>query len=130
MTDQTPALDDAAEEQIEAVKPIDPKVVAPAHTHTGTDPLGRAIGPAEDHLAVKRVMNDDGKIVKPYTVEVDEKGKQTRHTIDTRAVEKAAAETAEATATKPEAVDDPKPYTPAEVAKAHADGDVLAPKEK
>lgn len=149
MTDQTPALDeqlhdetpdgptpwslggDAPEPQkVEVVKPIGPAVVAPAHTHTGTDPLGRAIGPAEDHLAVKRVMRSDGEIVKPYTETVDADGKVSRKTIDTRAVEKKAAESAAATGTKAEAVDDPTPYTPAEVAKAHADGDVLAPKEK
>lgn len=117
-------------QKIVTPKPIDPKVVVPAHTHTGTDPLGRAIGPAEDHLDVKRVMRSDGEIVKPYTETVDEKGKVTRKTIDTRSAVKAATETAEATGTKPEAADEPTPYTPSEVAAAHERGDVLPPKEK
>lgn len=39
--------------------------VAPSDTHTGTDPLGRAIGPAEDHHKIKKVRDADGKIVTP-----------------------------------------------------------------
>ena len=34
-------------------------------TPTGTDPLGRAIGPAEDHTQIKKVRDADGKIVTP-----------------------------------------------------------------
>ena len=96
-------------------KPLD---IRTGDTHTGTDPLGRAIGPAESHLHVKRVRNDEGKIVKPYTL--DEDGK--RHTIDTRAPEARVAKVAKATGTKPEAVDNPTPILPPEVARLHEDG--------
>lgn len=34
-------------------------------THSGTDPLGRAIGPAEDPAKVKKVRDLDGKVVTP-----------------------------------------------------------------
>lgn len=37
----------------ESTKP--PKDVKPSATHTGTDPTGRAIGPAEDHTKEKAV---------------------------------------------------------------------------
>jgi hypothetical protein len=38
----------------------------PASTHTGTDPLGRAIGPAEDHREIKEVIDPKtGRKVKP-----------------------------------------------------------------
>jgi hypothetical protein len=81
-------------------------------THTGTDPLGRAIGPAEDHLAVKRVRNDDGEIVTPKP------GKgQTIAKAEGR-----AKRIAEATGTKPEAADDPTPLSPSEVASLHGEG--------
>lgn len=51
----------------------DPKPLTPAEverlntadTHTGTDPLGRAIGPAEDHKHIKKVRDEDGKVVTP-----------------------------------------------------------------
>ncbi len=81
-------------------------------THTGTDPLGRAIGPRENHLAVKRIRDGEGKIVQPKP------GKG--HSI--AQAEARARKVAEATGTKPEAVDDPKPVTPAQVAKAHEHG--------
>lgn len=88
-------------------------------THTGTDPMGRAIGPLESHLRVKRVRDERGAIVEPKP------GKgQTIAKAEGR-----ARRIAEATDTKAEAVDDPKPYTPAQVAKAHADGDVLTTPE-
>jgi hypothetical protein len=106
------------------------KEIHPADTHTGTDPLGRAIGPKEDHLRVKKVFNEDGEIVNPYTVTVGDDGKPKRKPIDTRAPQARAKKTAEATGTTPEAVDEPTPYTPSEVAEAHASGEVLAPKEK
>jgi hypothetical protein len=84
-------------------------------THTGTDPLGRAIGPRENHLAVKRVRDKDGKIVTPSAG----KGRSVAQ------AEARARKVAEATGTKPEAADDPKPVTPAQVAKAHAAGVVV-----
>lgn len=108
----------------EPAKPLvdadgEPIEIRPGDTHTGTDPLGRAIGPAESHLHVKRVRNDEGKIVKPYTVAVDADGKATRKTIDTRPHEARVAKVAAATDTKPEAVDDPTPILPTEVARLH-----------
>jgi hypothetical protein len=40
--------------------------VKPAETHTGTDPLGRAVGPAEDHTEIKKVRDPEtGKVVTP-----------------------------------------------------------------
>ena len=37
-----------------------------AATHTGTDPLGRAIGPAESHTEIKKVRDPEtGKVVTP-----------------------------------------------------------------
>lgn len=40
--------------------------VKPSETHTGTDPLGRAVGPAEDHTKVKKVLDPEtGKEVTP-----------------------------------------------------------------
>lgn len=39
--------------------------VRPSETHTGTDPHGRAIGPAEDHTEVKKVLDEKGKLVTP-----------------------------------------------------------------
>ena len=78
-------------------------------THTGTDPLGRAIGPRESHLHVKRVRDDDGKIVTPKP------GKgQTIAKAEGR-----ARRIAEATDTQPEADDKPTPILPAEVARLH-----------
>lgn len=122
---------DAPEPQIiKAPEPVDVKKIATADTHTGTDPLGRAVGPAEDHLRVKKVFDEDGKVRNPYTLTTGDDGKPKREAIDTRAPEARAKKAAEATGTKPEAVDDPKPYTPSEVAAAHAAGEVLAPKEK
>jgi len=99
-----------------------PVEIRTGDTHTGTDPLGRAIGPAESHLHVKRVRNDEGKIVKPYEVKVDDDGKVTRKTIDTRGPEARVAKVAEATGTKPEAVDEPTPILPPEVARLHEGG--------
>lgn len=93
-------------------KPID---VRNGDTHTGTDPLGRAIGPAESHLHVKRVRDAEGKIVNPKP------GKG--HSIGQ--AEARARKVAEATGTKPEAADDPKPVTPAQVAKAHEAGTLV-----
>lgn len=112
-------------------KPPEPQTIAPAKppkvddlrngdTHTGTDPLGRAIGPREDHTKVKHVRNADGEIVKPYTAKVDDKGKVTTKAIDTREPEARAAKIAEATGTKAEAVDEPTPLSPSEVARLHA----------
>ena len=42
-----------------------PKDVDPLSTHTGTDPYGRAIGPAEDHKEPKKVLNEKGNLVLP-----------------------------------------------------------------
>lgn len=103
-----------------------PQIVKPAEaidvddlrngdTHTGTDPLGRAIGPRESHLHVKRVHDGEGKIVTPKP------GKG--HSI--AQAEARAAKIADATGTKPEALDDPKPVTPAQVAKAHEAGTLV-----
>lgn len=39
--------------------------VAPSKTHTGTDPLGRAVGPNEDHTKPKKIRNAQGRIVTP-----------------------------------------------------------------
>lgn len=37
-----------------------------AATHTGTDPLGRAVGPAENHKEIKKVRDPKtGKVVTP-----------------------------------------------------------------
>lgn len=37
-----------------------------AATHTGTDPLGRAVGPAEDHTKIKKVRDPEtGRVVTP-----------------------------------------------------------------
>ena len=37
-----------------------------AATHTGTDPLGRAVGPKEDHREIKKVRDPDtGRVVTP-----------------------------------------------------------------
>jgi hypothetical protein len=80
-------------------------------THTGTDPLGRAIGPAESHLHVKRVRDSDGKIVTPKPGKGQTIGK----------AEGRARRIAEATGTKPEAHDNPTPILPAEVARLHGD---------
>lgn len=78
-------------------------------THTGTDPLGRAIGPAESHLHVKRVRDENGEIVTPKP------GKgQTIAKAEGR-----ARRIAEATDTVPEATDEPTPLSPAEVAALH-----------
>lgn len=38
---------------------VDPDKVAPAASHTGTDPHGRAVGPAEDHTLPK--LDVDGQ---------------------------------------------------------------------
>lgn len=56
-----PALN-APKRTVEAVK--DGRMTS-AETHTGTDPLGRAVGPLEDHTKVKQVRDDDGKLVTP-----------------------------------------------------------------
>ena len=113
-------------QHVEPAQALDVDDLRNGDTHTGTDPLGRAIGPREDHLAVKRVRSLDGqKIVKPYEVKVDGDGKATARALDTRAAEERAAQVAAATDTTPEAVDDAKPYSPAQVAKAHAEGVVL-----
>jgi len=96
-----------------------PLAFATADTHTGTDPLGRAIGPREDHTKVKRVRALDGeKIVKPYAIEVVD-GKAKAKPIDTRPAEARVAKVAEATGTKAEAVDEPTPLSPTEVARLH-----------
>lgn len=90
-------------------KAIDVDDLRNGDTHTGTDPLGRAIGPRESHLHVKRVRDADGKIVTPKP------GKgQTIAKAEGR-----ARRIAEATDTRPEAVDDPTPLSPAEVARLH-----------
>lgn len=96
-----------------------PLAFSTADTHTGTDPLGRAIGPREDHTKVKRVRALDGdKIVKPYEIEVVD-GKTKAKPIDTRPAEARVAKVAEATDTRAEAVDEPTPLSPAEVAQLH-----------
>lgn len=60
---------DPPEPQIwEDPKPLTKEEAArlvPSDSHTGTDPLGRAIGPAEDHTKAKKVLNDKGEIVTP-----------------------------------------------------------------
>lgn len=108
-------------QKIETPKPPEVDDLRTGDTHTGTDPLGRAIGPREDHTKVKRVRSLDGeKIVKPYEVTVGDDGKAKAKPIDTRAAEARAAKTAEATDTKAEAVDDPTPLSPNEVARLHS----------
>lgn len=97
---------------IEPAKPIEVDDLRNGDTHTGTDPLGRAIGPRESHLHVKRVRDGEGEIVAPKP------GKG--HSI-TQA-ESRARKVAEGTGTKPEAVDDPTPILPAEVARLHEAG--------
>lgn len=100
-------------------KPLDVDDLRNGDTHTGTDPLGRAIGPRESHLAVKRVRNDDGEIVAPKP------GKgQTIAKAEGR-----ARRIADATDTRAEAVDDPKPLTPAEVAALHGGTPEAEPEE-
>lgn len=94
---------------IKPAKPIEVDDLRNGDTHTGTDPLGRAIGPRESHLHVKRVRDAEGEIVTPKP------GKG--HSI-TQA-EARARKVAEGTNTKPEAVDDPTPILPAEVARLH-----------
>jgi hypothetical protein len=59
--------DEAPEPQDVPLEPKQaPKDVKPSETHTGTDPLGRAVGPAEDHKKIKPVLNNDGKKVTPH----------------------------------------------------------------
>ncbi len=104
-----------APQSVEPAKPVEVDDLRNGDTHTGTDPLGRAIGPREDHLKVKRVRNDDGEIVTPKPGRGQSIGK----------AESRAARVAEATGTRPEAVDDPTPIAPAEVARLHgAEGEV------
>ena len=91
------------------VEPIEVDDLRNGDTHTGTDPLGRAIGPAESHPKVKRVRDDKGAIVPP---------KPGRGNTIAKA-EGRARKIAEATGTVPEAADDPTPLTPAEVAALH-----------
>lgn len=91
---------------IKAAEPIEVDDLRNGDTHTGTDPLGRAIGPAESHLHIKRVRDAKGAIVTPKATEA-------------KAAEARARKVAEATDTKPEAVDDPTPILPAEVAALH-----------
>lgn len=55
-------------QKVEAPKPLTEaqgKRLDNAATHTGTDPLGRAIGPAENHKTIKKVRDLDGKVVTP-----------------------------------------------------------------
>jgi len=103
-------------------EPPKPQIVKPAEavdvddlrngdTHTGTDPLGRAIGPRESHLHVKRVRDDDGSIVNPKPGKGQSVSK----------AEGRARRIAEATGTKAEAVDNPTPILPADVAALHGD---------
>ena len=67
---------DAPEPQIvKEPASVDVKKINTTDTHTGTDPLGRAIGPAEDHLRVKKVFDEDGKVRNPYTLTTDDDGK-------------------------------------------------------
>jgi len=106
------------EPQVEkAPEPIEVDDLRNGDTHTGTDPLGRAIGPRESHLHVKRVRDDEGEIVTPKP------GKgQTIAKAEGR-----ARRIAEATGTKPEAVDEPTPILPAEVARLHGDDTAAEP---
>ena len=92
-------------------EPIEVDDLRNGDTHTGTDPLGRAIGPRESHLHVKRVHDGKGKIVTP---------KAGKGMTPSRA-EGRARKIAEATGTKAEAVDNPTPILPAEVAALHGD---------
>ena len=109
-------------QKITRPEPVDVDDLRNGDTHTGTDPLGRAIGPNESHLHVKRVRSLDGsKIVKPYDVVTDDTGEQTAKPIDTRGPEARAAKIARATGTRPEADDNPTPLTPAEVATLHGE---------
>ena len=109
-------------QNVKRPEPVDVDDLRNGDTHTGTDPLGRAIGPRESHLHVKRVRSLDGsKIVKPYDVEVDADGKPRAKPIDTRGPEARAAKIAEATGTRAEADDNPTPLTPAEVAALHGE---------
>lgn len=111
-------------QNFEPAKPLvdddgQPVEIRTGDTHTGTDPLGRAIGPREDHTKVKRVRSLDGdKIVKPYEVVVED-GKAKAKPIDTRPAEARVAKVAEATGTKAEAADEPTPISPVEVARLH-----------
>lgn len=60
---------DAPEPQTDAAteppKPTAAQAKAGSTAHTGTDPLGRAIGPAEDPKDIKKVRDEDGKVVTP-----------------------------------------------------------------
>lgn len=52
--------DAPAPQRLEEPKPLtdaERKRLSPADSHTGTDPLGRAIGPAENHQEVKSVID-------------------------------------------------------------------------
>ena len=77
-------------------------------THTGTDPLGRAIGPRENHLKVKRVRD-------PKTGEIVEPKPGKGQTI--AKAEGRARKVAEDTGTESEGADDV--LSPAEVARIH-----------
>jgi len=107
--------------------PPEPQIVKPREavdvddlrngdTHTGTDPLGRAIGPRESHLHVKRVRDDKGAIVNPKPGKGQTVGK----------AEGRARRIAEATGTEAEAVDNPTPIKPVDVAALH-DGSAAEP---
>lgn len=104
---------DAPEPHIE--KPAEPVKIDDLRngdTHTGTDPLGRAIGPAESHLHVKRVRDaKSGKIVTPSA------GKDWTPS----KAESRARKIAVATGTEHEAHDEPTPILPAEVARLHGE---------
>lgn len=57
-----------------------PEDLSPSDYHTGTDPLGRAIGPEEDHTEIKKVYNADGKVVDPTDTDEPEEKKPRRRT--------------------------------------------------
>lgn len=103
-------------QNLEPAEAVDVDDLRTGDTHTGTDPFGRAIGPREDHLKVKRVVDpESGEIVVP---------KGGPGMTATKA-EGRARRIAEATDTKAEAVDDPTPIPPSAIAKAHAAGVVV-----
>jgi hypothetical protein len=73
-------------------KPADPDKVKPSETHTGTDPLGRAVGPLEDHTVNKQVLDDEGHLVTPTATGSERKAKKRLTAAELRAAERAAAQ--------------------------------------
>ena len=60
-----PASDLPAHGTAKVRKAIAEGKIEPSDTHTGSDPLGRAVGPLEDHTVNKQIRNAEGKLVTP-----------------------------------------------------------------